>query len=109
MIWLMPGKAFFEPRFQTNKKGPIIDPRIPANIRDIVSGLAKRPACADILARIADKLGTFNKILPTEPGKTFIETVFDSMKKIIIDPKNAGSGAQTAGRKIWLNDVNNPR
>lgn len=27
------------------------------------------------------------------------------MKKIIIDPKNAGSGAQTAGRKIWLNDI----
>ncbi len=76
---------------------------VPSNLRSLVSEMAKRAACADLLEKLAAKLSTYGKLLPTDEGKTFVESVFDSLKTIRISPKDAGSGATTDGSKINLN------
>jgi hypothetical protein len=75
-----------------------------------VSNLAKRPDCADILNKFAEKLGSgkMGKLDATERGKTFIESVFDNLKGIVINDREAGSGARTDGDYIWVRNYNTP-
>lgn len=51
-----------------HRGGPQIDPRLPSHIRTLVSDLAKRRDCADILNKFADqpvKKGKLDEIEPT--------------------------------------------
>jgi hypothetical protein len=86
------------------RHGPKIGKGVPANIRSLVSDLASREACAAILQKFKDVLdATEGKIKETDDGKSFVETVFDSLKgEIRIKPEAAGSGARTDGDNINL-------
>ncbi|MBX3290034.1 MAG: hypothetical protein KF855_11890 [Acidobacteria bacterium] len=70
----------------------------------MVNDLAQRPECADILDKFAKELEKKGKLDETEDGKTFIESVFDNLKKIEVNTRGAGSGARTDGNTIWVRD-----
>lgn len=80
-------------------KGPKIDPLIPQNLRQLVSDLANRKACADIMSKFFSVLA---KNAKSDPGKTLVETTFDNLKEIVVDDEKAGSGAMTNGSTIWV-------
>ena len=86
---------------------PSLGPGVPSNIRALVSGMAARSASADVLEKLEEKLSSYGNLLQIGENKTFVETVFDSMEEIRIDPKEAGSGARTNGSAIYLNKAPN--
>ena len=98
--------ASYEVEGQT-QTGPKLGSGVPTNIRKLVSDLAQRSDCSGILSKFADELGKKGKLDSIDDGKTFIESVFDNMKSIVVDPQTAGSGARTDGESVWLNDYSN--
>ncbi|MGH9949055.1 MAG: hypothetical protein ACRD6X_17935 [Pyrinomonadaceae bacterium] len=83
---------------------PAIGPGVPSNIRQLVSDLAKRPDCALALELFMEALRKFGKQDSVEKDKTFIESVFDNLKLIEINPGKAGSGARSDGEYIFLHE-----
>lgn len=102
--WSVSHLITWGPQQQQRNTGPKLDPKLPSNIRQLVSDLAKRKDCADILDKFAKELGKKDNLDEIGEGKSFIESVFDNLDKIEINPKKAGSGARTDGDNIWLHD-----
>ncbi|MGH8553036.1 MAG: hypothetical protein ACRERS_07055, partial [Methylococcales bacterium] len=96
--------SFWGPRGiqQQTQQGPKVDRGLPSNIRTLISDLAKRADCANILKKFADELGKKGKLDEIGKGKTFIESVFDNLKWIEINDAAAGSGARTDGDVIYV-------
>lgn len=102
--------AEFSGEQQTKEKKPKIDKRLPSNLRDLVVGVANKPDCKGILDKMFNELKKFHDLLPAVEGKTFIETLFDSIGKYKIDPKNAGTGGTATGlrKAIRYGERNTP-
>jgi hypothetical protein len=96
--------SLIQPQQQT-QLGPKLASVLPPNIRSLVSDLAKRRDCANILNKFAEKLGAIDDLDATQQGKTFVESVFDNLSAISIN--NNISGAQTDGSTIWVRDYTN--
>jgi hypothetical protein len=89
--------------------GPKLGTGVPKNLRDLVLGLAADGKCGEVFEQLiqtsSKKFKEWQK-KSAKSGKSIIETMYDSLKSVSIDPKRSAEGINDNG-KVFLGDYNN--
>lgn len=93
-----------------DKGGPKLGKGVPENLKDLVLGLADHGKCGEVFEQLiqtsSKKFKEWQK-KSQKSGKSIIETIYDSLKSVKIDPTITSYGGNAGGHITFVEDFNN--